>query len=43
MLSSVCISSDHDFVKNDFYLMKHHIRIPPGGGIYFIYAHTQNI
>ena len=47
MLSSVCTSSDHDFVKNDFYLMHFHvktpyIRIPPGGG-YIFYMHTHKI
>jgi len=50
MLSSVCTSSDHDFVKNDFYLIlpdapftcKNTIRIPPGGG-YIFYICTHKI
>ena len=48
MLSSVCTSSDHDFVKNDFYLMHFHVKTPykntvvPGGG-YIFYICTHKI
>ena len=44
MLSSVCTSSDHDFfVKNDDCDNNPEDIPTDDGGLYILYAHTQNI